>query len=130
MPDVTAPRRPAVLLLEDEAQLRSVICDSLADTFEVEAAANAEEALLLLASRRFDVLLCDQMLPGRKQGIDFLVESMQHQPAAKRILITGYINPELLSRSVALAGLSACLLKPVGMADLRQTLHTTLGLVS
>lgn len=130
MSDASAPRRPAILLIEDEAQLSAVICDNLSDTFDLETAANVDDALLLLAGRRFDVLLCDQMLPGRKQGIEFLIEAMERQPGAKRILLTGYINPELLSRSVMLAGLSACLLKPVSMAELRRTIHTALGLVS
>jgi response regulator RpfG family c-di-GMP phosphodiesterase len=123
-----ASRRPALLLLEDDLQLRSAMFDNLSMEFELEVASNVEEALLLLTSRRFDVLLCDQMMPGKKQGLDFLMEAQRQQPAARRILVTGYINPELLSRSVALAGLHACLLKPVAMPELRKTLHTVLGL--
>jgi DNA-binding NarL/FixJ family response regulator len=37
------------------------------------------------------------------------------------------MNPELISRSVALARLSACLLKPVKAADLAAAVRTALG---
>jgi hypothetical protein len=52
---------------------------------------------------------------------------MHHYPKARRILLTGYINPDLISRSVQLAGLSACLMKPIDMSELRRVLHETLG---
>lgn len=101
---------------------------SLGDDFDIERAANVEEAKMLLASRPFDVLLCDHMMPGKQQGLDFLVEAMQHYPRSKRILMTGYINPDLISRSTALAGLSACLTKPVNMSEVKRVLRQTLGL--
>jgi len=122
-----APKRPSVLLLEDESQLSTALCATLSDEFDIEAATNAEEALLLLGSREFDVLLCDQMLPGKRQGLDFLAEAMLHQPKARRILVTGYLNPELLARSTSLVQLSACLLKPVEMDELRKTLRQVLA---
>ena len=130
MADASAKRRPSILLLEDDIPLRDVVCANLSDTYEIETATNVEEALLLLGSRPYDILLCDQMLPGKKQGLDFLMEAQQRQPEAKRILVTGYMNPELLTRSVKLAGLTACLMKPVFIPDLRQTLSTALGRVS
>jgi DNA-binding NtrC family response regulator len=67
------------------------------------------------------------MLPGRAQGLDFLVEALQRQPEAKRILMTGYLNPDLIGRSVSLAQLSACLLKPVDIGRLKQELKRALG---
>ncbi|MBI2515899.1 MAG: response regulator [Opitutae bacterium] len=121
-------RRPVVLLVEDEGPLAGAVCDNLEDDFEFEVAGNADEALLLLGTRQFDAIVSDQMMPGKKQGLDFLVEAMERQPNAKRILITGYVNPDLLVRSVPLANLSACLMKPMSMAELRQALHTALGL--
>lgn len=121
-------RRPVVLLVEDEGPLAGAVCANLDGDFEIEIASNADEALLLLGTRQFDAIVSDQMMPGKMQGLDFLVEAMRQQPNAKRILITGYVNPDLLVRSVPLANLSACLIKPMGMGELRQALHTALGL--
>ena len=122
-----ATRLPVVLLLDDEAELRHVMMRMLADQFEVEGASSVEEARLLLAARKFDALVCDHMMPGPVQGLDFLVEAMNVQPGAKRILMTGYMNPELLSRGVTLAQLSAVLLKPCSAQHLRTALRDSLG---
>ena len=116
-----------MLLLEDEAQLTASLCANLAEDFEVEAASNYDEAVLLLGTRKFDLLLSDQMLPGKKQGLDFLAEALRQQPEARRILVTGYFNPELLARGMTLAQLSACLVKPVEMGKLRKTLWDALA---
>jgi two-component system response regulator HupR/HoxA len=120
-------QRPAVLLLEDESQLTAALCASLCDEYDIETATSAEEALLLLGSRRFDLLLCDQMLPGKRQGLDFLAEALRHQPHARRVLVTGYLNPELLARGSAMVQLSACLVKPVDIDLLRKTLRDALA---
>lgn len=126
-PDATSPR-PVILLLDDEAQLTAVMVRMLDQEFEIETAANAEQALLLLRTRRFDAIIADHMLPGVKQGLDFLVESLQIQPGAKRVLMTGYMNPELLARAVPLGQLSALLLKPATTQQIRKALHDALGL--
>ena len=119
--------RPVLLILEDEPQLTLIICDLLGEAFEIETAENVEEALRLLGQRKFDILLSDQMLPGKKQGLDFLMEAMEKQPEAKRILMTGYLNPELLSRGTTMAGLSAVLLKPVDSVRLKEALRMALN---
>lgn len=115
--------RPSVLLLEDDTPLADMIQMTLGDEFEIERAANAEEAKGLLGKQAFDVLLCDHMMPGRQQGLDFLVEIMEKYPKARRILMTGYINPDLITRSITVAGLTACLIKPFEMGELRRQLQ-------
>ncbi len=125
-----ARRRPSVLLLEDDSPLAEMILLTLEDEFEIERAANAEEASLLLEARPFDVLLCDHMMPGGQQGLDFLVQAMERHPGPKRILMTGYINPDMITRSISVAGLSACLMKPFDLRDLRRHLHECIGLDS
>lgn len=124
----SAPRRPVVLLLDDETQLTTVMMRVLEREFEIEPAANVDEARLLLATRKFDAIVADHMMPGEKQGLDFLVEAVQLQPEAKRIMMTGYMNPELLQRAAPLAQLSGLLLKPATSQQIRKALHDALGL--
>lgn len=116
--------RPVLLLLEDEEELVAVLCLNLQDEFDIETATNSADARQLLSKRKFDVILSDLMLPGKEQGLDFLQFAMIQQPDAKRILMSGYLNPELLARSVSLAGLSACLMKPVELDVLRKELRS------
>jgi DNA-binding NtrC family response regulator len=113
--------------VEDEATLVAALRDNLEMEYEVEVAGTVEEARLLLNSRKFDAILSDHMLPGKDQGLDFLVEAMERQPSAKRILMTGYLNPDLLGRSVSLAQLSACLLKPLDPSKLKQEIRRALA---
>jgi len=120
--------RPSVLLLEDDLPLVEMIRATLGDEFDIEHAANAAEARLLVGVRPFDILLCDHMVPGKEQGLEFLVHALEHHPKPRRILMTGYINPDMISRSIAVAGLDACIMKPFDMRELRRQLHESLGI--
>ncbi len=111
-PAPTPAARPAVLVVDDERALLKTMEIALAGEFEVTTAATAAEAEMLLTTEPFAVVVCDHMLPG-EAGLDFLVRMREVRPKTRRILLTGYMNPELISRSVAVAELSDCLLKPV-----------------
>jgi DNA-binding NtrC family response regulator len=56
---------------------------------EVEAAANAEDALALLKSQTFDVVISDINMPGA-DGFEVLARVKRIQPGSEVILITGY----------------------------------------
>lgn len=104
--------KPALLLVDDERALLAAMEASLEREFEVETAASVEEADLRLGLRSYAMVICDHLMPG-ELGLDFLVRTKSRFPDMHRILLTGYMNPELISRSMKLAGLSACILKPV-----------------
>lgn len=125
-PSATPAARPGVLLVDDEPSLLDVLQLGLREEFDVEIAANADQAEFLLAARPFDVIVCDHLMPG-EEGLKFLVRISQRHPRMRRILLTGYTNSELLSRSVLLAGLSACLVKPVKAADVAVAIRAALA---
>ncbi len=66
------------------------------------------------------------MLPG-EQGLDFLSRNMEMMPSTKRILITGYTSPEFITRSMAIAGLSSCLVKPVKASQVADAIKSALS---
>ena len=123
MADAPTSFRPWLLLVEDEAPLAEATKANLAGEFQIDVAGTVAEAIQLLGTRQYAVIISDHMLPGKEQGLNFLMQALERQPTAKRILMTGYLNPELIGRSVSVAQLSACLVKPVPMATLRQELH-------
>lgn len=125
-PQPTPPPRTTVLIVDDEPQLLEAMRLSLTKEFALDVTATAEEATLFAATRRYDVIICDQLLPG-EQGLEFLMRLSAQQPGSRRILLTGYINPDLISRSVALAGLSACLLKPVSAEELAKAIRAAMA---
>ena len=116
------PSKPVVLLVDDEADIREVMALNLREHFEVETAASPSEAEMMLSTRSFDVIVCDHLMP-EEEGLRFLVRARRQFPGVQRILLTGYFNPELLSRSTTAAGLVACLTKPVNTAELVQTIR-------
>jgi DNA-binding NtrC family response regulator len=118
--------RPAVLLVDDEPPLLEALRLGLMKEFDVELANNAEEAELMLASRAFDVVVSDHLMPG-EEGLHFLVGVSERHPRTHRILLTGYMNPELISRIVTVAKLAACLVKPVKAEQLAKVIRAALA---
>jgi len=126
---MTAPAnstKPTVLLIDDEPNILELMRVGLERDYEIETAGSAEDASLLTGTRQYDVIVCDQVMPGQN-GLEFLMQSAERQPGTRRILLTGYINPELLSRAVPLAGLSACIIKPAHPNELRVAIQKALA---
>lgn len=124
-PADSAVKRPVVLLVDDEPALRASMSEGLQAEFDMEVAASAEEAELMMATRHYDVVVSDHLMAG-EEGLAFLVRASTRRPRTQRILLTGYINPELISRSVAVAGLAACLMKPVHAAELGKAIRAAM----
>ena len=120
------PARRPVLLVDDEPAFLDAMTQGMAGEFEVVTAASAAEAVSRMAMRKYAVVICDHILPG-EAGLDFLIRMRERHPETRRILLTGYINPELLSRSLEVAGLSACMLKPVRAAELAKAVREALA---
>lgn len=117
--------RPVVLLVDDEPALIKSLRPALETEFDLDFAGSAEEAELMMATRTYDVVVSDHLMPG-EEGLQFLIRAGKRRPATRRILLTGYMNPELISRSVAVADLAACLVKPIHAAELAKAIHTAL----
>jgi DNA-binding NtrC family response regulator len=119
------PPRPIVLLVDDEQAMRDVLVLGLKEHFDVECARSADEAEMMLATKPYDVVVCDHLMPG-EEGLAFLVRARKQFPQVQRILMTGYINPDLLSRSTGVAGLASCLMKPVSTQSLIDAIRLSL----
>ncbi len=120
-----SPTKSVVLIVDDEQPFLDMLEEAFADEFELITLASAEEAEQMMAMRRFDVVVCDHLMPG-ETGLEFLTRCCVRWPQTRRILLTGYINPELLSRSIAIADLAECLLKPVRPAELATVIRSAL----
>lgn len=118
--------RPAILIVDDEELLRDVIAEHLGGEYRVEKAASTAEADIQMGSMHFDLVLVDHLMPD-EVGLDFLMRVKDHFPETKRILITGYLNPDLISRAQTLADLSAYLIKPISATQLKAAVHGALN---
>src|SRR5829696_6720024 len=79
-----------LLIVDDEAALRSAIAERLADHgFVVEQAGNGEDALQRLSEFAYDVLITDLRLPGI-DGRRVLDAALDRYPDIIAIVITGF----------------------------------------
>ena len=81
-------RSPRVLVVDDEARVRSLLCDMLAAWgCEAVEAASGETALALLEQGEYDLMLTDFLMPGRS-GIDLIRDVRSRDAAISVIMIT------------------------------------------
>src|SRR5882757_6339715 len=113
----TAAKKPGVLLVDDEKPLLDVFAAALSPHFEVTLAQSAREADFALQKHSFKVVVTDHLMPGGN-GMNFLVRAREEFPHMQRVLVTGYMKPEMLMRSVNEAALYRYLLKPVSISEL------------
>lgn len=81
-----------ILLVEDEAALRTAICDFLeSHGYRVLAAANAAEALRLSTTRdgAIDLLLTDLVMPGLG-GLELAEKLIELRPGIRVVYMSGY----------------------------------------
>jgi two-component system, response regulator PdtaR len=92
MPEELLPRRPSavVLVVEDDVLLRLVTASNLRDFgFEVFEAADAAEAVTILATFAVDTLLSDIVMPGKMDGLGLAKWVRQRDPGTRIILTSG-----------------------------------------
>ncbi|MBL8957800.1 MAG: hybrid sensor histidine kinase/response regulator [Myxococcaceae bacterium] len=103
-------RRQRILVIDDEAVIRLMFKDLLGKDYEVVEAATGEEALQVMTTKPFDLVLADKNLPG-VSGLDVALEIRRTYPTVKLMLMTGYPSLVTAQQSVEL-GLTDYLVKP------------------
>jgi CheY-like chemotaxis protein len=115
-----------VLLVDDSASVRESLGKVLEkNNFEVVLAANVSEALKLISSQSFDVLLSDLHMPNAGDGLT-VVSAMRHSnPKAVTMLFSGF--PEMKeAASAILMQTDEILLKPMAPGTLVDTIRERL----
>jgi DNA-binding NtrC family response regulator len=78
-----------LLIVDDEVELKSALCETLADEgYETVGASSGAEGLRALQKHDFDAMLCDLMMPGM-DGIETLRKALEIDPNLVGIIMTG-----------------------------------------
>ena len=91
---LSLPRRPVVLLVEDELLLRMDAAAMVAAAgFEVVEAANADEAIEILEARRdISVVFTDIQMPGSMDGLKLARAVRGRWPPIKIVATSGLVD--------------------------------------
>ena len=116
----TATRQDGLrlLVIDDEIAIGRTLAIALGDEFRVSTAASGREALAMLEHDRFDVVLCDLMMPD-VSGMDVYERVVKDCPelASRFIFVTGGAFTERAHSFVAQTGITV-LEKPFQLAKL------------
>jgi PAS domain S-box-containing protein len=87
---MTAPNLGRVLIVDDEVELMTALCESLTDqSYEALGRTSAQEALALLQEEDIDLLVCDLMMP-EMDGIALLRAALNIDPHLVGVIMTGH----------------------------------------
>jgi len=113
-----------ILIVEDDADARNLYKKTLTrEEYEIVTTESAEEAEEILHDTVFDVILADNVLPG-KTGLDVLKNAKKKYPDTIRLLITGFPDLGVLEEAINEAEIFRYLSKPVRTHDLQLTVKT------
>lgn len=111
-----------LLIVDDDASFRSELCELLVDEgFEATAVGGGADALELLESSPFDVLLTDLRMP-QMSGIDLLRRVQERHPEIYPVMLTGYSTAETAVQALA-AGAFDYVPKPFRIEQLSTVLR-------
>jgi DNA-binding NtrC family response regulator len=114
-----------ILIVDDEPIVRESIRDWLQEAgYPVATAESGEEALKMMETQDFSVLVLDVRLPG-KTGINILKEIKTLKPDIKSIIITAYPSTELAVEAMKLGAVDY-LIKPIAPDELEKLIRETL----
>jgi DNA-binding response OmpR family regulator len=117
-----------ILIVDDDDLIRLSLNDVLQhEGFEVTSAGNVPEALKLISSNAYDVLLSDLHMPGAGDGLT-VVSAMRHaNPKAVTILLSAFPEMNAASHAIMLQA-DQILVKPMNVTALIATIKERLAI--
>jgi CheY-like chemotaxis protein len=119
--------KPRILLVDDNDDIRAVFQEGLESRgFEVVQASSVNQALSLISTEKFDVLLTDLHMPGAGDGLT-VVSAMRHaHPQAITLVQSGYPAMQEAATTILLQA-DEILAKPLGLAQIVEIIKKKLS---
>lgn len=116
-----------LLIVDDEAELKALLCGQLESLgYRCLPAGDADAALAILEERRdIALVITDVIMPGTLDGVDLARRALQSRPGLKVLLMTGFAarSSDDLLRQVPSAGVIA---KPYRRRDIAERIRALL----
>jgi EAL domain-containing protein (putative c-di-GMP-specific phosphodiesterase class I) len=122
MAAAAALRAPVVLIVDDERLLRETAARVLKDAgYEIHTASNGREAVDLVGTKSFDVIVSDIRMP-EMDGLQLLRAVREHDSEVPVVLMTG--SPDLMTAMEAVSlGALQYLVKPFDVVELKKVVE-------
>ena len=115
---------PTVLIVEDDREMRSLLCDEFCGTgYQLREARDGDDAFLAVLQSVPDLILTDLRMPAG--GDDYISRLRTVAPNCPIVVITAFGDATLKSQVVK-AGANAYFDKPVRIADLKNCVQQLL----
>jgi DNA-binding response OmpR family regulator len=123
----TGPRiSPKILLVDDDDAIREMMTATLEHKgFAVVAVANVTEALKLITTETFDVLITDLHMPNPSDGFAVITAMRHIQPKALTLLVSGYPDVKSAMDAILLEA-DEIIVKPFETKTLADLVHNKL----
>ena len=114
-----------ILIVDDEETIRLALRKFLRSRgYEVEVAASGDQAMQILDSESFSLMLCDVRMPGMT-GVQVVPQAREKDRDLAIIMLTA-VNDAATATEVLASGATDYLMKPVELADLQQAVDRAL----
>ena len=123
---VNPPLKARILVVEDDAHIRTFCQRLLRISYEVDVAEHGGEALTQLKAKPYDLVLTDMQMPVMG-GIELLQHIRQHYPETDLVVLTAYATVENAREALKLGALDY-LSKPIETENLERTVRQCLEL--
>src|SRR5437016_7594309 len=111
LPDLD-PAELTVLVVDDERENLDAFTRALRG-YQLLSTDRGEQALVLLAERRIDIVVADQRMPGTR-GAQLLQRARAINPLTRRIIVSASSAPEHILEAINSGEVERYLLKPLG----------------
>jgi DNA-binding NtrC family response regulator len=118
-------KKPSVLVIDDDEDIRKVLSEILKDNgYNADSAETGRQALRKTEKKFYNIALIDIKLPDT-DGIELLTKIKETKPKMRKIIITGY--PTLKNAVEALnKGADAYIMKPLDIEKVLATIKEQL----
>jgi DNA-binding response OmpR family regulator len=122
---VQARKTAVVLVVEDDREMRSLLCDEFWSAgYQLREAKDGDEAFLAVLHSIPDLILTDLRMPAG--GVDYISRLRTIASGCPIVVITGFGDPDLKA-ALFRAGADACFDKPVRISELKECVQRLLA---
>ena len=118
-----------LLIIDDERTILKTVCAQLArmelGVEKIDMAGSAEEAKEYMTKCRYDIFLCDIVMPG-EDGIAFAKWVLERHPDVKIIFLTAYADVKYMKEAISMQSFEY-VLQPVSSKELRSVVKRAIS---